>query len=729
MAKAATAFVDFEGDFDGLKGGLDGQARAVEGSFNDAFGRVAKFAAGVLATVGVGKFLADSFGEAEDAAKVAEQTQAVITSTGAAAGVTAGQVDSLATALSNKSAVDDEVIASGENVLLTFTNIQNKAGEGNNVFDQATEAALNMSAAMGTDLQGSIVQVGKALNDPIKGMTALSKVGVSFTQEQKDQVAAMVAAGDQMGAQKLILAELSKEFGGAAEAAATPTERLKTTIGNLEETLGGALLPVAAKFGDILSKLAPKLEPLLGAVGELAGTLGGALADALAAVLPAIEPLLPVLTSVAQTLAQGLGGALQAVLPALGSLVAALAPLLPPIAELANVLLGALAGVLVQLATALTPVVQQLVTGLQPVFAELQPVIPQMAEALVEVLQALLPLIPTLADLLQMILPILVVSIKWNALITSLIADAITPLIAILTIVVNSVLVALMAAIQVVIGVFTDFQGSLDRLKQFFATAWDAIKVAVQVALDAVVGFMASLPGRAVAAAAALPGLLLDLGSRGVAAIASGGEAAFGGVVSFLAGLPGRMVSAIGDIVGTFTPIGADIIHGIQTGAEVLLGGLIHFIASIPGEVVSALGDMGHVLYDAGTRLIGGFLAGIKDAVFGGVKSFLGGVGDLVTGWKGPPAYDAKILIGNGELIMRGLVTGMRNGMGEVRDFLSTVAPEIGATTLAPGLLAGADASAAGAGDHFHLDFTAVSEPMTPEGLATMFRRMELLAA
>lgn len=677
MAQAATAFVEFEGDFDKLKGGLDTAAKSAETSFSDSFKRVAVFAAGALATVGIGKVLKDSFGEAEDAAKVAAQTAAVITSTGAAAGVSAEQVDALATALSAKSAVDDEVIASGENVLLTFTNIKNVAGEGNDVFNQATEAALNMSAAMGTDLQGSIVQVGKALNDPIKGMTALSKVGVSFTQEQKDQVAAMVAAGDQMGAQKLILGELSKEFGGAAAAAATPMQRLQVIIGNLEETLGGALLPVATQFGDILAKLAPKLEPLLGAVGELAGSLGGALAGALDAVLPAIEPLLPLITELVQTLAAGLGSALKSLLPILGQLLSALGPLLPPIAELATDLIANLASVLGVLLTALQPVITQIVQALQPAFVQLEPLIPALADSLIKIIDALLPLLPTLADLLVLLIPLIAKSIEWNAAITSFIAMAVTPLIKILTIVVNDILIGLIAGINAVIGVFTDFSGSMERLKEFFAQAWDAIKVAVQVALDAVVAFMASLPGRAIAAAAALPGLMLDLGSRAIGAIAAGGEAAFGAVAGFLAGLPGRMISAMGDIVGQFTTVGADIIHGIQTGAEVLLGGLIHFIGTIPGEIISALGNLSDILYDAGRAVIGGFLRGIKDAVFGGVKDFLGGVGDLVTGWKGPPDVDAKILIGNGQLVMQGFLTGLRDGVKDVEKYLGTVAPSI----------------------------------------------------
>ena len=157
--------------------------------------------------------------------------------------MTAKQVDALAASLSKVAGIDDEVIQAGENVLLTFTSVRNQVGLGNDVFNQATSAALDMSAALGTDLQGSIIQLGKALNDPIQGMTALRRVGVSFTEQQKEQIKALQESGDLLGAQKIVLGEVQREFGGAAAANATALDRLHVAVGNLEESLGTALLP------------------------------------------------------------------------------------------------------------------------------------------------------------------------------------------------------------------------------------------------------------------------------------------------------------------------------------------------------------------------------------------------------------------------------------------------------------------------------------------------------
>ena len=172
--------------------------------------------------------------EWKQSTKVSAQTAAVLKSTGGVAGVTKKQVDALAGSLLKKSGVDDETIKSGENVLLTFRRIRNETGKGNDVFNQATKATLDFSVAMGKDMKSSAILVGKALNDPIKGMTALGRAGVQLTDSQKATIKAMVEAGDTMGAQKIILAELNKEFGGSAKALG---ETLPGQINIAKETL------------------------------------------------------------------------------------------------------------------------------------------------------------------------------------------------------------------------------------------------------------------------------------------------------------------------------------------------------------------------------------------------------------------------------------------------------------------------------------------------------------
>ncbi len=222
-----------------------------------------------FAAVGAAKFLGSAIEEAREAAKVTRLTNAVIKSTGGVARVSAAGVASLAERLSNKVAVDDEVIQSGANLLLTFTKVRNEAGKGNDIFNQGVTIATDMSAALGKDLNSSVMLVGKALNDPIKGISALTRAGVSFTQKQKDQIKAMVESGNIMGAQKMILSELKTEFGGAGAAAADPAEKAKVAWGNFKEMIGNALLPVLNKvFAFLMGPVTTGVRAMIAAFRE-----------------------------------------------------------------------------------------------------------------------------------------------------------------------------------------------------------------------------------------------------------------------------------------------------------------------------------------------------------------------------------------------------------------------------------------------------------------------------
>ena len=187
------------------------------------------------------------------------QTAAVIKSTGNAAGISVASLKAHASQLENISAVDENLILHGENVIATFTNIRNVAGAGNDVFDQTTKAALDLSVALGQDMQSSAIQLGKALNDPIKGVSALTRVGVTFSEEQKKMIATLQNSGDTLGAQKIILAEVNREFGGAAKAAG--------------DTFAGAVSRAKDKAQDFARDLVTNLQPILLSIGKVIGEI------------------------------------------------------------------------------------------------------------------------------------------------------------------------------------------------------------------------------------------------------------------------------------------------------------------------------------------------------------------------------------------------------------------------------------------------------------------------
>jgi len=256
--------IEILGDARGLRRAFSEADRASTG-FAKGIAKAGLFAATGLAglVAGVGVAAGKSIQAAQESNKISKQTAAVIKSTGGAAKVTAKQISDLATAISMKTGIDDEAVQASENMLLTFTNIKNAAGKNNDIFTQATKITQDMAVALGQDGTQSAMQLGKALQDPVKGVTALRRVGVAFTADQQKQIKTLVDSGHTMEAQKLILRELGKEFGGSAAAAATPLDKLKVIVGNVSEAVGNLLLPIVNKAANWLGARLPGAVSLL----------------------------------------------------------------------------------------------------------------------------------------------------------------------------------------------------------------------------------------------------------------------------------------------------------------------------------------------------------------------------------------------------------------------------------------------------------------------------------
>jgi len=287
--------------FDNVGRKADGAGRKT-GGFGKSFALLAGPIGAGIAAIGLGgaalgkftDFLGSSVAEARESEKVGKTTAQIIKATGGAAKVSAGQVGALAESLSEKAGVDDEVIQTGANLLLTFKNVRNEAGQGSAIFDRATAAAVDLSASGFGSVDSSAKMLGKALNDPLKGISALSRAGVTFTQQQKDQIKVLVESGDVLGAQKIILGEVESQVGGVAAASATMGEKVKVSWDNLKEQVGTALLPALDKLGKWF------LETGLPAIkrfgGWIADRLWPALKEGWQTILPGLTRALDILT-------------------------------------------------------------------------------------------------------------------------------------------------------------------------------------------------------------------------------------------------------------------------------------------------------------------------------------------------------------------------------------------------------------------------------------------------
>ena len=252
---------------------------------------------------------------ATESAQAMGQVNAALASMGPVAGRTAEQLQKNATALMGLSTFDDdEILQKVTANLLTFGNVSGAQ------FDRAQRAAVDMATRLKMDLQPATIAIGKALNDPIKGMTALSRVGIQFTADQKAVIEQMVATGNVAGAQSVILAELERQFGGAGKAMqdATPGDETKDAWNSFQEVVG-----------QIINQVLPPLTSLLTGVLNAFNTLDPAMQTVIVtfgAIVAAVGPIITVIGTMVSAIGT-IGPALLAVGRVITSLLVASGPI------------------------------------------------------------------------------------------------------------------------------------------------------------------------------------------------------------------------------------------------------------------------------------------------------------------------------------------------------------------------------------------------------------------
>ncbi len=221
-----------------------------------AFGRMGKGFDSLKTALGglaIGAGIGAIFKQAIEAEDALRQLDARIKATGSTAGLGRDALIELSQSLANITTFSDEAVQGAEALMLTFDRVRGP------VFKGAITAAVNLSKALGEDLQSAVLQVGKALQNPIEGLTAIERATGKFTQTQKDQIRALVEAGRLQDAQALILQRLETAFGKAAETAAGTfggaLENLKKSVGKLFEGKGGSLQGATAAVKELTATL------------------------------------------------------------------------------------------------------------------------------------------------------------------------------------------------------------------------------------------------------------------------------------------------------------------------------------------------------------------------------------------------------------------------------------------------------------------------------------------
>jgi len=180
--------------------------------------------------------------------------------------------------LANKTArqtgLDQNAIKETQAKLLTFKNLAKSADEIDGAFDRATKAAIDLAAAGFGEASSNAVQLGKALEDPIKGLTALTRSGVTFTEAEKDKIKTLVESGNVLEAQEMILAAIETQVGGTAEATANGSDKMKVAFSQISESIGLALLPMFEKLVPIAEAFAEWARKNPGVIIAIASAIG-----------------------------------------------------------------------------------------------------------------------------------------------------------------------------------------------------------------------------------------------------------------------------------------------------------------------------------------------------------------------------------------------------------------------------------------------------------------------
>ena len=242
---------------------------------------VGTVAAVVVAAGAIASFVNSSVKAYDKQAKAEAQVRQGLITTRGVANRTFKQLTEQASSLQNKTLFGDEEILKGVTAqLLTFTNISGVQ------FDRTQQAALDLSTRLDGDLKSSSIQLGKALNDPVANLSALSRSGIQFSKDQKTTINTLVKTGNLAKAQTIILDELEKQYGGSAAAAAAAGSggltQLSNKLGDIQELIGKFLMPVINVFAAMINRVADfvqknsfALEVAVQTIAVLAASVGG----------------------------------------------------------------------------------------------------------------------------------------------------------------------------------------------------------------------------------------------------------------------------------------------------------------------------------------------------------------------------------------------------------------------------------------------------------------------
>lgn len=609
--EATAALKSIQGDIDNVGNSAQTSGEKA-GGFGEKLKSIFEIGTGVAAGLGlagaiggVAESIKGAVEEANEYSLIQAQTDTVTKNLGGTTGVTAEQIRSLAESFSQTTPYSKEMVQSAENMFGTFSNISST------VLPGATQAALDVAAGMkaagkSMDLSQITTSLGRALQDPAKGMTTLSREGIVFTAQQQKVVQSMEDSGNMAGAQKYILDALEKSYGGAATAAGDTLggkiDILKNNFHDMTMTLVSEVMPSAVRLSDwIVTKALPAFtqftewvsEKAVPALQKIAKSDAAPTFERIAGAVQKAVPYVKDLATDAQSLMKWLGG--------FGPVAAAVAGFATAIVVI-PALIDAWAAA------------QKVLNTVQAIFdaeAEANPIglIVTAIAALVagiillvmnwKKLEEEFPILKTITDDVRGALE------AFGGFLTGTLIPAIGSVVSYIQEnwgTIGPIITGIFdGAKQYIQGVWTQISGIIQGAAQVIQGIFDIIdgllhgdwSQAWQGLQEVIGGVWTAIKGIVSGAVQELGGILNMATGGKLGQIVSGvidGLGTFGTTVEqFFKDLPGKIVSALGDMYTQFFNIGEEIIRGIGDGIENMVGSLLDKAKGVASSVGSAL--------------------------------------------------------------------------------------------------------------------------------------------
>jgi hypothetical protein len=219
-------------------------------------------------------FLGESINAAEESEIANNRLRQVFKSMGQDYVKATDQGAEYASMLQRQIGIEDEVILGVEAKLATFRKASDANARASGIFQRATKAAFDLQATGIGDASTLAIQLGKALQDPIKGLNGLGRAGIKFTDGEKKKIQTLVETGKTFQAQDLIMRSIEKRTNNVAAVTATKASKMKVAWSEVQEKIGGALLPTFQRMADKIIDLLPKIEAFIGEHPEIVKWVG-----------------------------------------------------------------------------------------------------------------------------------------------------------------------------------------------------------------------------------------------------------------------------------------------------------------------------------------------------------------------------------------------------------------------------------------------------------------------